>query len=203
MLKLELDKARTLLLIKAIAAVTQRDLVDDLGELSDELETYLIEGSDEKEENDEEEPADETENEEPADEADEGDDEAENEGEEAPPEDDGDEALDAGYVIRPQELDELKTIKATWDDAGRAAVGALEFIDRGDDCDMVFYHLDADEEHLITGVTHVKRIGTRELHVRLANGAWNVFAVSRFPKDWSDALPVNELVEVTQDVEEA
>ena len=48
-------------------------------------------------------------------------------------------------------------------------------------------------------ITHVRRKGT-ELHVAesVKHGSrnWHRFHVSRFPKGWADALPLDDLVEV-------
>lgn len=124
-------------------------------------------------------------------------DEADDEGEEADGEGD-DEELDPDSYALGADLHDLKVAKAT---IISSSVG-----DPDDEVTLEFENTDGEDVNvcdlLVNGdaigpITHVRRKGT-ELHVAENNGgrAWHRFHVSRFPKGWADALPLDDLIEI-------
>lgn len=147
----------------------------------------------ESEEEDEDEAAedDSEEEEDSSSEEDEEDDEGEGEGEESSEEDDAEDELDAEFVVNHAELADLGALKTSQ--------GELTFVSVDGTLEL---HLEDDDSEAVEmdGPTHLKRFG-KELHVRDADGEWEVYDVKRFPKAWTQLLPLEGLCEIEADVE--
>ncbi len=186
------DEAHSLL-----SGTAQTDFRATLTDLLDRVNDFLTsDDEDEEEEEDEDEEAadDGGEEEEPDEEDDSSDDEDEGEEDESE-EGDGEDAdsdeeegddgeLEADSEVSGDTLHRL-TVATT-------AKGAVEFevVDETDSVDVL-----VDGFREVTDVTHVKR-GGKLLEVLDADGTWTSFHVTRFPKGWAKALPLEELVEV-------
>lgn len=184
---------------------------DTLEDLAARVDEFLVCGDvdddvcehdccvDEGEADDDEGDEDLGEEEEDAGEEDEENDEESDEDKESSEEDDGDDPeveeedeLDPVSFVYGSELHDLKPAKA---DEGSVEFELVEDanLDDGEEGDRV--DLLVDSYLKIEGVCHIRRKG-KELHVHDSEGNWHVFNVSRFPKGWSDALPLDDLVEV-------
>lgn len=124
-------------------------------------------------------------------------DEADDSGEEADGE--GDEELEVDSYGLGADLHDLKVAKGKIISSSLGDPDdevTLEFENtEGDDADVCDLLVNGDP---IGPITHVRRKGT-ELHVAENNSgerSWHRFHISRFPKGWTDALPLDDLVEI-------
>jgi cobalamin biosynthesis protein CobT len=146
-------------------------------------------GEEEEDEESDDETAedDDEEEEDSSSEEDEEDDEGEGEGEESSEEDDEDdgedEDLDTDFVVATIDLVDVLKLKTEQ--------GTLTFEEDAVGVNLV---RDGDEVEM-RDVTHMKRFG-KELHVRDSEAQWEVYDVKRFPKAWTELLPLEQLVEV-------
>lgn len=188
-----------------LAAVDKSEFQEALEDLAARVDEFLVYGDEEEaeeheccdhgEEDDDEGDEDLGEEEEDSGEEDEEDDEESGEDEESSEEDDGDypedeeEELNADSYVGGEELHALKSAKSS--------DGAVEFEHAVDDDHSDEDHVDllVDGYTELSNITHVRRKG-KELHVRDGAGDWYTFSIPRFPKGWSDVLPLDELVEV-------
>lgn len=159
-------------------------------------------GDDDEEEQEDDEadedPSEEEDDEESDEQEDDEGDEADDEGEEADGEGD-DEDLDVDSYALGADLHDLKVAKAKIISSSLGDPDdevTLEFENtEGDDADVCDLLVNGDP---IGPITHVRRKGT-ELHVAEDNSgerSWHRFHISRFPKGWTDALPLDDLVEI-------
>lgn len=210
---MKLSKEQALDLVKILThyqtLAPDGDVADAHG-LCCDLEEYVLRGDEDEEETDDEEDeeddgADEEDSgeedaEEPDESEDEEGDEADDEGEEDDDEGPADEEeLDVDSYAYSGDLHDLKPAKAK---IISSSVG-----DPDDEVTLEFEHTEGDDANvcdLLVGgepigpITHVRRKGS-ELHVAESNSgerAWHRFHVSRYPKGWADALPLDDLVEV-------
>lgn len=127
------------------------------------------------------------------DDEDEGEDEESSEGDLDDDDEDEEEDLQPDCYVSAGVLHELNPI--------RSDGIAVEFEDTEDDNgtvslleDGVYVASTSADGNLVA--THLIRKG-KELHVLATDGDWYVYDVKRFPSDWIDTLPVNQLVEIT------
>lgn len=205
--QMKLTKEQALDLVKVLSHYgTFTDVVNvNVSGLCSELEDYVLsDGEEVEEETDDEEdeedtaaaegPSGEEDEEEPREQEDDEGSEAASAGEEA--DEQGDEELYPDCAVHASTLHDLKAVKAK---VISSSVG-----DPDDEVRLEFEECDSECDLLVDGdptcrVQYVRRSGT-ELHVAelteqgLRN--WHVFGVLKFPKEWTAALPVGELVEV-------
>lgn len=203
---MKLTKQQALDLVKVLSHYeTSTVQVDaDVRSLRCDLEEFVLAKEETDEEADEEgegageEADDEEDEEERSEQEDDASDEADDAGEEA--DEEGDDEEPTGYV-RGDDLHALKPCKGQVVSSGVGDPDAdvvieFEHVSCGRETNVDV--LINDGEDFIGPVTLIRRKGA-ELHIAEeldGNVTWHRFAVSRFPKGWADALPVNQLIEV-------
>lgn len=189
-----------------VASSEKSDFQETIEDLAERVQDFLLNGEEEDEEceheccadegeaDDDEGDEDLDEEEEDSSEEDEEDDEESDEDEESSEEDDGDDSedeeedLEPDCYVRGDELHELKAAPLAAEEGGVE----FELTDDGDEAEVNLVIAGYTE---VEGITHIRRKG-KELHVRDGYGNWSEFEVTKFPKGWADALPLDELAEV-------
>lgn len=159
---------------RASSAVDEKSTHDVvLEELSDRLDSFLLDDCDDETEANDCYAGDDIEDTDPY--------EAESDDEDD--EEEGDEEEEVDGTIDPHVLHGLKPVKTS--------EGYVEFEDVGSQTcvDMLFDGLTNES------VTHVKR-ESDSLNVRNDDGVWLQFNVSKWPTGWAATLPLNQLLEV-------